>query len=185
MRSLGINVTGTVVLARYGKIFRGDIVKNAQDAGAAAVLVYSDYEDYAKGDTFPAGQWLPETGVQVGSTFRAQGDPTTPGWSCQAGEEECERVDKEEIVRKGFMPGVPSLPISGKDGEELHKAMGGQLAPDNWQGREGTPVYHLGPGPGVVNLTYMVSHSHVPTEFYGNNIINICLINHFAGYVTG
>ncbi|XP_078168016.1 putative glutamate carboxypeptidase LAMP1 [Carex rostrata] len=155
LQSLGINVTGTVVLARYGKIFRGDIVKNAQDAGAAAVLVYSDYEDYAKGDTFPAGQWLPETGVQVGSTFRAQGDPTTPTWSCRAGEEECERVDKEEIVRKGFMPGVPSLPISGKDGEELHKAMGGQLAPDNWQGREGTPVYHLGPGPGVVNLTYM------------------------------
>lgn len=154
-------MTGTVVLARYGKIFRGDIVKNAQDAGAAAVLVYSDYEDYAKGYTFPAGQWLPETGVQVGSTFRAQGDPTTPGWPCRAGEEECERVDKEEIVRKGFMPGVPSLPISGKDGEELHKAIGGQVAPDNWQGRKGTPVYHLGPGPGVANLTYMVRHSQL------------------------
>ncbi|KAJ1688094.1 hypothetical protein LUZ63_019484 [Rhynchospora breviuscula] len=155
LRSLGINVTGTVVLARYGKIFRGDIVKNSQDAGAAAVLVYSDYQDYAQGDVFPDGQWLPETGVQRGSTLRMQGDPSTPGWSCRVGEEECERVDKEEIVRQGFMPAVPSLPISGKDGEELHKAIGGQVAPDDWQGREGSPVYHLGPGPGVVNLTYL------------------------------
>ncbi|KAJ4821253.1 Transferrin receptor protein 2 [Rhynchospora pubera] len=155
LRSLGINVTGTVVLARYGKIFRGDIVKNSQDAGAAAVLVYSDYQDYAQGDVFPDGQWLPQTGVQRGSTLRMQGDPSTPGWSCRVGEEECERVDKEEIVRQGFMPAVPSLPISGKDGEELHKAIGGQVAPDDWQGREGSPVYHLGPGPGVVNLTYL------------------------------
>ncbi|KAJ4768510.1 Transferrin receptor protein 2 [Rhynchospora pubera] len=153
--SLGINVTGTVVLARYGKIYRGDIVKNAQDAGALGVLVYSDYEDYAKGEAFPAGPWLPQSGVQVGSVFRAIGDPTTPGWSCTAGEEECERVSIDEIVRRGDMLSVPSLPISGKDGEELHKAIGGQVAPDDWQGREGAPVYRLGPGPGVVNLTYI------------------------------
>ncbi|KAJ3704062.1 hypothetical protein LUZ61_007767 [Rhynchospora tenuis] len=155
LRSLGINVTGTVVLARYGKIYRGDIVKNAQDAGASGVLVYSDYEDYAKGKAFPAGPWLPESGVQVGSVFRALGDPTTPGWSCKADEEECERVSTEEIVRRGDMPSVPSLPISGKDGEKLHKAIGGKVAPDDWQGLEGAPAYHLGPGPGVVNLTYI------------------------------
>lgn len=150
-------MTGTVVLARYGMIYRGDIVKNAQDAGATGVVVYSDYKDYAKGEAFPAGPWLPETGVQVGSTFRALGDPVTPGWSCRAEEEECERVDKEEVVRQGNMPAIPSLPVSGKDGEELHKAIGGQAAPDDWQGREEAPVYRLGPGPGVVNLTYIVS----------------------------
>lgn len=151
-------MTGTVVLARYGKIYRGDIVKNAQDAGAIGVLVYSDYEDYAKGEAFTDGPWLPETGVQVGSTFRALGDPVTPGWSCRDKEEDCERVDKEEVVRQGFMPAIPSLPVSGKDGEELHKAIGGQVAPDDWQGRKEAPIYHLGPGPGVVNLTYIVSH---------------------------
>jgi N-acetylated-alpha-linked acidic dipeptidase len=114
------------------------------------VLVYSDYDDYAKGDTFPAGQWLPETGVQVGSTLRSRGDPTTPGWSCRAGEEKCERVDKEDVVRNGYMPGVPSLPISGKDGEELHKAIGGRVASDMWQGREGARFIILGQVQGLL-----------------------------------
>jgi N-acetylated-alpha-linked acidic dipeptidase len=174
LRSLGIDVTGTVVLARYGEIYRGDIVKNAQDAGAIGVLVYSDYKDYAKGKTFTDGMWLPETGVQIGSTFRALGDPVTPGWSCRTGEEECERVDIEEVVRQGFVPAIPSVPISGHDGEKLHKAIGGQVAPDAWQGQKEAPVYRLGPGPGIVNLTYVVSPLFLFLFIFGRNLLKHC-----------
>ncbi|KAE8705833.1 Peptidase M28 family protein isoform 2 [Hibiscus syriacus] len=55
LKEMGVNVTGTVVLARYGKINRGDIVMNAFDAGAVGAL--------------------------VGTVYNGSGDPTTPGWA--------------------------------------------------------------------------------------------------------
>ncbi|KAJ3672942.1 hypothetical protein LUZ60_006316 [Juncus effusus] len=155
LHSLQINITGCIILARYGEIYRGDIVNNAQDAGAIGVVIYSDYKDYQKDLAFPAGPSLPPTGVQVGSTFRGIGDPLTPGWTCSANEEECERKSVKEVVKEGLMVRIPALPVSGKDGEEIHKAVGGQVAPPDWQGREGAPVYRLGPGPGLLNLTYI------------------------------
>lgn len=51
------------MLARYGEIFRGDIVQNAYNAGAIGVLIYTDKKDYggAGGDTkwFPDDKWCP------------------------------------------------------------------------------------------------------------------------------
>ncbi|KAJ0986389.1 hypothetical protein J5N97_004745 [Dioscorea zingiberensis] len=156
LKSMGMNLTGTVVLARYGKIYRGDIVKNAQDAGAAGVVVYTDKKDYGggkEGKWVPEGQWMPPSGVQVGSTWRGLGDPTTPGWPSVRGT--CERVAKEAAVAAGLMPGIPSLPVSARDGEAIQRSIGGQVAPDDWQGADGDPAYHIGPGPGFLNLSYI------------------------------
>uniref|UniRef100_A0A453FFL0 PA domain-containing protein n=1 Tax=Aegilops tauschii subsp. strangulata TaxID=200361 RepID=A0A453FFL0_AEGTS len=88
LASRGVNVTGKVALARYGKVYRGDIVKNARDAGAAAAVIFTDPKDYTPGKAFPDGPWMPPTGVQVGSTFKGVGDPTTPMWASSEG---CER----------------------------------------------------------------------------------------------
>ena len=44
----GVNVTGKVVLCKYGKIFRGLKVKRAQELGAVGVLMYSDPGDDGK-----------------------------------------------------------------------------------------------------------------------------------------
>ncbi|GJN17710.1 hypothetical protein PR202_gb04803 [Eleusine coracana subsp. coracana] len=52
------------------------------------------------------------------------------------------------------MPGIPALPVSGRDGEAILQLIGGEVAPDDWQGGDGAPVYRLGPGPAVLNLTY-------------------------------
>ena len=41
----GIDLNGTIVLTRYGGIFRGLKVKGAQELGAAGVLIYSDLRD--------------------------------------------------------------------------------------------------------------------------------------------
>uniref|UniRef100_A0A453FFC3 Peptidase M28 domain-containing protein n=4 Tax=Aegilops tauschii subsp. strangulata TaxID=200361 RepID=A0A453FFC3_AEGTS len=151
LASRGVNVTGKVALARYGKVYRGDIVKNARDAGAAAAVIFTDPKDYTPGKAFPDGPWMPPTGVQVGSTFKGVGDPTTPMWASSEG---CERVSVAKAMSTHDMPGIPALPVSGRDGEEILRLVGGDVAPEDWQGGDGAPVYRLGPGPAVLNLTY-------------------------------
>ncbi|XP_072959079.1 probable glutamate carboxypeptidase LAMP1 [Typha angustifolia] len=167
LRTLGVNLTGTVILARYGKIYRGDIVRNAQDAGAAAAVVYTDSKDYGGGgrNFFPQGPWMPPSGVQIGSTYRGLGDPTTPGWACSVGDgAACERLSKADVAASGLVPGIPSLPVSAKDGEAIHQTIGGHAAPDDWQGGDGEPVYRLGPGPGIINLTYSGNETTVTIQ---------------------
>ncbi|PKA57225.1 putative glutamate carboxypeptidase 2 [Apostasia shenzhenica] len=154
LKAAGVEASGNVVLARYGEIFRGDIVRNAQLAGAVAAIIYSDAKDYGGGHGgkwFPQSRWLPPTGVQVGSVYRGLGDPTTPGW---ASVDHCERLSVDEVVESGLMPAIPSLPVSARDGEAILKTIGGQIAADDWQGAVGSSVYRLGPGPGYITLTY-------------------------------
>lgn len=158
LREMGVNVSGNVVLARYGKIYRGDIVENAYAAGATGVLIFTDRKDYGGGGGdakwFPEGKWMPPSGVQVGSVFNGAGDPTTPGWPSTEG---CERLSEDEVEKGGDVPLIPSLPISGADGDAIIRSIEGKVANDDWQGGEGAPVYRVGPGPGIVNLTYKVS----------------------------
>ncbi|XP_076933017.1 putative glutamate carboxypeptidase LAMP1 [Bidens hawaiensis] len=152
----GVNISGCIVLARYGEIYRGDIVENAYAAGAVGVLIYTDRKDYGGGGGgtkwFPDEKWMPPSGVQVGSVFNGVGDPTTPGWASSM--EGCERLSEEEVERGGDVPLIPSLPISGADGEEILRAIGGVVADEGWQGDQDAPVYRIGPGPGVIELSY-------------------------------
>ncbi|KDO66599.1 hypothetical protein CISIN_1g005260mg [Citrus sinensis] len=155
LKEMVVNVTGTVVLARYGQIFRGDIVHNAFEAGAAGALIFTDRKDYGGGSDdarwFPDDKWMPPSGVQVGSVYDGTGDPTTPGWPSSEG---CERLSKEEVEKAGNVPLIPSLPISAKDGETIMRSIGGEVANEDWQGDKDAPIYRVGPGPGVVNLSY-------------------------------
>jgi N-acetylated-alpha-linked acidic dipeptidase len=164
LASRGVDVAGKVVLVRYGDLHCEDMVRNARAAGAAAAIVYTDAKDFggssAKGSKrkpFPDGRWLPPTGVQVGTLYYGNGDPTTPLWPSCAPGDDCERLTREELDGSEAMPGIPALPVSARDGETILKAMGGDVAPTKWQGGEGAPVYRLGPGPAVLNFTYIVS----------------------------
>ncbi|KAL2251151.1 probable glutamate carboxypeptidase LAMP1 isoform X2 [Sesamum indicum] len=155
LKEMGVNVSGNVVLARYGEIYRGDIVENAYEEGAIGVLIFTDRKDYGGGGGdvkwFPDDKWMPPSGVQVGSVYNGAGDPTTPGWPSTEG---CERLSDEEVERAGDVPLIPSLPISWADGDAIVRSIGGQVASDAWQGGKDAPVYRIGPGPGIVNLTY-------------------------------
>ncbi|XP_030541674.2 probable glutamate carboxypeptidase LAMP1 isoform X2 [Rhodamnia argentea] len=155
LKEMGVNVTGTVVLAKYGQIFRGDIVHNAYEAGATGAIIYTDRKDYGGGGGdvkwFPDDRWMPPSGVQVGSVYMGTGDPATPGWPSTKGSE---RLSNEEIEKEGDVPLIPSLPVSGADGETIMRSLGGQLAKDDWQGSKDAPPYRVGPGPGILNLTY-------------------------------
>ena len=83
LERLGVDVKGKVVLARYGEVFRGLKVRNAQKHGAVGILIYSDPMDdgYGKGDTFPAGPYRAPSSFQRGSVqflSLGPGDPSTP-----------------------------------------------------------------------------------------------------------
>ncbi|CAD6229895.1 unnamed protein product [Miscanthus lutarioriparius] len=130
----------------------------AASGSVSAEAVYANYgreEDFAylaSRGVDVAGKVTLARGVQVGSLFRGVGDPTTPMWASSEG---CERVSVEEAMNTDDMPLIPALPVSAQDAMEIHRAVGGAVAPADWQGREGGPVYRLVPGPAVLNLTYL------------------------------
>ena len=83
LEKLGIDVKGKIVLVRYGSLFRGLKVRNAQKRGAAGILIFSDPADdgFAKGDVYPHGRFRPGSAIQRGSVqflSLGPGDPSTP-----------------------------------------------------------------------------------------------------------
>ncbi|ROJ25402.1 N-acetylated-alpha-linked acidic dipeptidase 2 [Anabarilius grahami] len=142
-RELGINCTGKIVIARYGKIFRGNKVKNAMLAGAKGIMLFSDPADYcAEGvEPYPKGWNLPGGGAQRGNVLNLNGagDPLTPGYPAK---EYTYRSSLEDAVG---LPRIPVHPIGYHDAVHLLQHMGGPLPPDNWKGALNVS-YRLGPG---------------------------------------
>ncbi|XP_041438661.1 putative N-acetylated-alpha-linked acidic dipeptidase isoform X2 [Xenopus laevis] len=143
-RNLNISCHGKIVIARYGKIFRGNKVSNAQKAGAIGIILYSDPVDYcAPGvEPYPDGWNLPGGGAQRGNVLNLNGagDPLTPGYPAK---EYTYRYDEKDGVG---LPRIPVHPIGYHDAEFLLRFMGGMPPPDqSWIG--GLNVsYNIGPG---------------------------------------
>ncbi|XP_063061075.1 N-acetylated-alpha-linked acidic dipeptidase 2-like [Engraulis encrasicolus] len=140
---LGINCSGRIAIARYGKIFRGNKVKNAMLWGAIGIILYSDPADYcAEGvDVYPQGWNLPGGGAQRGNVLNLNGagDPLTPGYPAK---EYTYRFDPEEGVG---LPKIPVHPIGYNDAYHLLKNMGGESPPSGWSGALNVS-YRIGPG---------------------------------------
>lgn len=160
LQSMGIDVAGRIVLARYGAVFRGLKVKEAQDRGARGVLIYSDPADdgYAKGDIYPAGPMRPPQAIQRGSVqflSLGPGDPTTPGHASVAG---AKRVPRDQLTT---IPRIPSLPIAYGEAEKILRRLGGANVPDEWQGA--LPLaYHVGPGVAAVAMDVQMDEGFKP-----------------------
>jgi len=125
----GVNVNGQVVLIRYGGIFRGDKVRNAEQAGAAAVILYSDPEDdgFRRGAVYPDGPFRPPGGVQRGSIkIGAPGDPASPGWPALPGS------DRQEPA--AGLPAIPVVALGYASAAELMQDLPGATVPVGWQG---------------------------------------------------
>uniref|UniRef100_A0A9J8C2X1 Glutamate carboxypeptidase 2 n=1 Tax=Cyprinus carpio carpio TaxID=630221 RepID=A0A9J8C2X1_CYPCA len=118
-RELGINCSGKIVIARYGKIFRGNKVKNAMLAGAKGIVLFSDPADYcADGvEPYPDGWNLPGGGAQRGNVLNLNGagDPLTPGYPAK---EYTYRSSLEDAVG---LPKIPVHPIGYHDAVHLLK----------------------------------------------------------------
>ena len=160
LEKLGVSVKGKIALARYGKVFRGLKVKEAQDHGALGALLYSDPMDdgYMKGDVYPDGPMRPESAIQRGSVQYLSiqpGDPSTPGWPSRKG---AKRVKRKDMVT---VPQIPSLPMSYASAEKILRRLGGPRVPDEWQG--GLPFsYHVGPGGAAVEMSVEMKEGLMP-----------------------
>ncbi|KAA8593981.1 hypothetical protein FQN60_004815 [Etheostoma spectabile] len=142
-REMKINVTGKIVIVRYGKIFRGNKVKNAMLAGAKGIIMFSDPADYwaAGVQPYPDGWNLPGGGAQRGNVLNLNGagDPLTPGYPAK---EYTYRFSLEDAVG---LPKIPVHPIGFHDAIHLLKNMGGPIPPNNWKGALNVS-YKIGPG---------------------------------------
>lgn len=146
----GISVKGAIVIARYGRSWRGIKPLVGAEHGAIGCIIYSDPRDdgYSGGEVFPKGPWRPRDGVQRGSvqdSSEFMGDPLTPGVGATADAKRVDRKDAKSLTK------IPVLPLSYGDAQPLLEAITGPVAPRDWRG--GLPItYRLGPGPAKVHL---------------------------------
>jgi N-acetylated-alpha-linked acidic dipeptidase len=150
LAKLNVDVKGKIVLARYGRSWRGIKPKAAWEHGALGCIIYSDPRDdgYFQGDVYAEGAWRPGAGVQRGSVMDMPihpGDPLTPGWGAEPGGRRLDRAESRTLLK------IPVLPISYDDVLPLLRNLKGAVAPESWRGA--LPVtYHVGPGPAKVHL---------------------------------
>lgn len=160
LERMGIDVKGKIVIAKYGRSWRGIKPKVAQEHGAIGCIIYSDPEEdgYFQGDVYPHGAYKNQTGAQRGSVIDlpvAPGDPLTPGYGAT---DDAERIDRAEST---VLLKIPVLPISYGDAEPLLAALQGPVAPEGWRGA--LPLtYHVGPGPAIVHLKLQFNWDLVP-----------------------
>ena len=147
---LGIDVTGKIVIARYGGSWRGIKPKLAAEKSAIGCILYSDPRDdgYFQGDVYPEGAFKNDQGVQRGSVQDMPlfpGDPLTPNIGATDDAIRLEIEDAPTLTK------IPVLPISYSDARPILEALGGPVAPPSW--RTALPItHHLGPGPAEVHL---------------------------------
>lgn len=146
----GISVKGKIVIARYGKSWRGIKAKVAAEHGAIACLIYSDpHEDgYFVEDVYSKGPMRPREGVQRGSVMDMPlypGDPLSPGWASEKGSKRLSIAESKSIMK------IPVLPLSYGDAQPILEQLTGPVVPREWRGS--LPItYHAGPGAARVHM---------------------------------
>ena len=186
----GIDVSGKIAIAKYGKSWRGIKPKLAGEKGAIGTIIYSDPADdgYGRGDVYPDGPFKHESGVQRGSVMDMPtypGDVLTPGTGATKRARRLRREDAPTITK------IPVLPMSWRDALPLLTAIGGEVVPKEWRG--GLPItYHLGPGPARVRLKVeadwqMVTAYNVIAKMHGSEFPDEWVIrgNHHDGWNHG
>ncbi|ELU12569.1 hypothetical protein CAPTEDRAFT_201615 [Capitella teleta] len=171
--NFSVDLTGTVAIARYGKIFRGDKASNAADYGCSGIIIYTDPEDYSvdgEDNVYPDSWWLPGEGVQRGTVFKYDGDPLTQGYPAT---DSAYRVPLEEAQ----LPTIPVHPIGYNDALQLMRDMGGVKAPEDWQGGMNF-TYYVGPGFVEEKVDWKV-RMNITTHNVMANTTNV------FGYITG
>jgi N-acetylated-alpha-linked acidic dipeptidase len=160
LATLGIDVKGKIVIAKYGRSWRGIKPKVAQEHGAIGCIIYSDPKDdgYVAGDVYPKGAFKNEYGVQRGSVMDMviyPGDPLTPGVGATDDAKRLDHLQAPNLLK------IPVLPISYHDAKPLLEALEGPVVPDGWSG--GLPfTYHVGPGKTKVHLQLAFNWKLVP-----------------------
>jgi len=129
--ALGVSCKGRIVVARYGRNYRGYKARYAEAAGAAGLLMYTDPDDsgYRKGIPYPEGGFADGAYIQRGSikTLPYAGDPLTPGTPAT---KDAKRLDPATVA----LPRIPVQPIGWSAAHEILSRMTGPFVPKGWQG---------------------------------------------------
>ncbi|KAF8551485.1 Zn-dependent exopeptidase [Imleria badia] len=142
--AMGVDLTGKIVLARYGANFRGLKIKGAEELGAAGILIYSDPRDDGVVVTengylpYPAGPARNPTSIQRGSVQYLSsypGDPATPGYPA---------YENATRLEGGNIPHTPSLPLSWANAKYLFEhELGGVAEGRKLDGKLGSHVVKM------------------------------------------
>ena len=100
-------------------------VFNAASHGASGAIIYTDPGQFAPDgplNTFPNSWWLPDTGVQRGTSLGKQGpgDPLTPGFPSVDG------IYRKPLNQSG-LPTIPAMALSYGDAKEILRRMKGKF----------------------------------------------------------
>ncbi|XP_067942512.1 glutamate carboxypeptidase 2-like [Watersipora subatra] len=166
-----IELNDSIVIARYGKIFRGVKVSMAAEYGAKAIILYTDPYDFTSptdNSSYPDSWWIPKTGVQRGTVMDVAGDPLTPFYPAL---DSAYRIDPTE-----GLPKIPAHPVSYDDARQLMQQLGGETVPEDWRGSITGLVYKLGGS--FLNSDMKVS-AHITTRNIRRRTYNV------IGYITG
>ncbi|MGH9573123.1 MAG: M28 family metallopeptidase [Candidatus Acidiferrales bacterium] len=183
---LGISVKGKLVLARYGRNYRGVKAKLAEEHGAAGLILYSDPEDdgFTNGTIFPDGPWRPLEGIQRGSILYTQIQPGDPLASDDPAGKRLTADDASSL------PHILSIPISAHDAQVILAHLGYDRVPLGWQG--GLEVtYHVGPGNAKFHLKVSMDYAQRPVydviaKLHGANDDQWVVVgNHHDAWVYG
>ncbi|KAL4162125.1 hypothetical protein PRNP1_002673 [Phytophthora ramorum] len=161
--SNNVTLAGKIALVRYGRNFRGLKVALAEQHGMAAVIIYSDPNEdgFVQGPVYPEGIYRPKGSFQRGSLqylSLASGDPLTPGWASVLGAPQLKYENVDSI------PHIPALPLSYEQADIILRSIGGQKAPEAWQGGLTFPEgYRLGDDESLVlNLDVLMDNKVGP-----------------------
>ena len=136
LKTLGVDVKGKIVLARYGGNFRGYKAKFAEANGAAGLIIYTDPKDsgFTKGLVYPNGPYYNPSTIQRGSLLTTDftGDPLTPFEPALPldGKKKVKRLDPKDAQ----LHTIPVTPIGYGEAEKILSQMQGKVVPQSWQG---------------------------------------------------
>ncbi len=160
LATLGVSLKGRIALARYGRSHRAVKTHTAEQAGARALILYSDPGDdgEAKGPAWPNGYWRGAQMLQRGNAKYSwfwHGDPLTPGVGATA---DAARIAEATAPT---LPTIPVVVLSASEAQHLMAALRGPEAPERFRGGLTSP-YRLGPGPAAVTLTVDMDQKLAP-----------------------
>ncbi|XP_017269631.1 transferrin receptor 1b [Kryptolebias marmoratus] len=141
-----IDLTGSVLLLRAGKISFAQQVDNAAKKGAAGVLIYLDPQDYK----------LVANTELYGHVHLGSGDPYTPGFPS------FNHTQFAQTNSSG-LPKIPAQTITASRAAALLQRIGGPDASNSFKGELQSVSYKLG---GVENVTVEVNNVLVNKELH-------------------
>ncbi|CAF4802623.1 unnamed protein product [Rotaria sp. Silwood1] len=137
------SLQSSIIIMRYGRIYRGDKVMHAQYFGAIGAILYNDPADYAPFGTtsdqvYDQKWFMPPSGTQRGTSYNSKGDPLTPIYPST---DYMYRVREDSVT---FLPKIPAQPIGYGEAQIILQYMQGNEVPVEWRGTLSNVIYRYG-----------------------------------------